>query len=100
MARRCCRAKFRTGTALQDEILTNNPIKFTQEPSILRSASITFDALNAMPSSNLDAKMNRTVDVAFERRMRLYLYLIVALGMCLRLAYFSLDIGGSHTFRQ
>jgi hypothetical protein len=44
--------------------------------------------------------MNRTVDVSFERRMRLYLYLIVALGLCLRLVYFSEDIGGSHTFRQ
>ena len=44
--------------------------------------------------------MNRSVDVAFERRMRLYLYLIVALGMCLRLVYFSEEIGGSHTFRQ
>jgi hypothetical protein len=44
--------------------------------------------------------MNRTVDTLFERRMRLYLYLIVALGLCLRLVYFSEDIGGSHTFRQ
>ncbi|MGB6394915.1 MAG: hypothetical protein WBF73_04445 [Bradyrhizobium sp.] len=44
--------------------------------------------------------MNRTVDVSFERRMRLYLYLIVALGLCLRLVYFSSEIGGSHTFRQ
>jgi hypothetical protein len=44
--------------------------------------------------------MNRTVDVSFERRMRLYLYLVVALGLCLRLVYFSSEIGGSHTFRQ
>ena len=44
--------------------------------------------------------MARTVDPSFERRMRLYLYLIVALGLCLRLVYFSEEIGGSHTFRQ
>jgi len=44
--------------------------------------------------------MNGTIDVPFERRMRQYLYLIVALGVCLRLVYFSSDIGGSHTFRQ
>jgi hypothetical protein len=31
---------------------------------------------------------------------RLYLYLIIAFGLCLRLVYFSEDIGGSHTFRQ
>jgi hypothetical protein len=31
---------------------------------------------------------------------RLYLYLIIAFGVCLRLVYFSGDIGGSHTFRQ
>jgi Dolichyl-phosphate-mannose-protein mannosyltransferase len=44
--------------------------------------------------------MAGTADPSFERRMRLYLYLIVALGLCLRLVYFSSDIGGSHTFRQ
>src|SRR5437667_4291685 len=35
-----------------------------------------------------------------DRQIRLYLYLIIALGLCLRLVYFSEDIGGSHTFRQ
>src|SRR5438270_12527807 len=44
--------------------------------------------------------MARAADPSFARRMRLYLYLIVALGICLRLVYFSEDIGGSHTFRQ
>jgi hypothetical protein len=44
--------------------------------------------------------MAGTADPSFERRMRPYLYLIVALGLCLRLVYFSSDIGGSHTFRQ
>ena len=32
--------------------------------------------------------------------MRLYLYLIIAFGVCLRMVYFSQEIGGSHTFRQ
>ncbi len=32
--------------------------------------------------------------------MRPYLFLIIALGLCLRLVYFSEEIGGSHTFRQ
>jgi len=32
--------------------------------------------------------------------MRLYLFLIIAFGVCLRMAYFSQEIGGSHTFRQ
>ena len=34
------------------------------------------------------------------RQMRLYLFLVIALGMSLRMVYFSEDIGGSHTFRQ
>src|SRR5436853_1036799 len=44
--------------------------------------------------------MARAADPSFARRMRLYLYLIVAFGLCLRMVYFSEDIGGSHTFRQ
>jgi hypothetical protein len=44
--------------------------------------------------------MTNTSDLPLDRRMRPYLFLIVALGMCLRLVYFSEDIGGSHTFRQ
>jgi hypothetical protein len=44
--------------------------------------------------------MANTADLSLDRRMRPYLFLIIALGMCLRLVYFSEDIGGSHTFRQ
>jgi hypothetical protein len=32
--------------------------------------------------------------------MRTYLFLIIAFGVCLRMVYFSQEIGGSHTFRQ
>src|SRR4051812_422381 len=34
------------------------------------------------------------------RQTKFYLYLIIAFGLCLRMVYFSQDIGGSHTFRQ
>jgi hypothetical protein len=44
--------------------------------------------------------MTNTAELSPARRMRPYLFLIIALGMCLRLVYFSEDIGGSHTFRQ
>jgi MFS family permease len=44
--------------------------------------------------------MVNSPDPSADRRMRPYLFLIIALGMCLRLVYFSEDIGGSHTFRQ
>jgi hypothetical protein len=33
-------------------------------------------------------------------RVRPYLFLIIAFGVCLRMVYFSQEIGGSHTFRQ
>jgi hypothetical protein len=46
------------------------------------------------------AIMTDTSNLPLARRMRPYLFLIIALGMCLRLVYFSEDIGGSHTFRQ
>jgi hypothetical protein len=32
--------------------------------------------------------------------MRPYLFLIIAFGVCLRMVYFSQEIGGSHTIRQ
>lgn len=44
--------------------------------------------------------MTNAVALSADRQTRLYLYLIIALGLCLRLVYFSEDIGGSHTFRQ
>jgi len=44
--------------------------------------------------------MTNAAALTFDRQTRLYLYLIIALGLCLRLVYFSEDIGGSHTFRQ
>jgi hypothetical protein len=44
--------------------------------------------------------MINTAELSPAHRMRPYLYLIIALGMCLRLVYFSEDIGGSHTFRH
>ena len=44
--------------------------------------------------------MATTAELSLDRRVRPYLFLIIALGMCLRLVYFSEDIGGSHTFRQ
>jgi len=44
--------------------------------------------------------MTNAAALTADRQKRLYLYLIIALGLCLRLVYFSEDIGGSHTFRQ
>jgi len=44
--------------------------------------------------------MTNAPALAPDRQKRLYLYLIIAFGLCLRLVYFSEDIGGSHTFRQ
>ena len=44
--------------------------------------------------------MTAIAELSPDRRIRPYLFLIIALGMCLRLVYFSEDIGGSHTFRQ
>ncbi len=44
--------------------------------------------------------MTSTAALSADRQTRLYLYLIIAFGLCLRLVYFSEDIGGSHTFRQ
>jgi len=44
--------------------------------------------------------MTNAPALAPDRQTRLYLYLIIAFGLCLRLVYFSEDIGGSHTFRQ
>src|SRR3954447_10931629 len=44
--------------------------------------------------------MTNAVAPTANRQTRLYLYLIIAFGLCLRLVYFSEDIGGSHTFRQ
>src|ERR1700726_2687591 len=44
--------------------------------------------------------MTNTAELSPDHRIRPYLFLIIALGMCLRLVYFSEDIGGSHTFRQ
>jgi hypothetical protein len=44
--------------------------------------------------------MAATAELPLAHRMRPYLLLIIALGMCLRLVYFSEEIGGSHTFRQ
>ncbi len=35
-----------------------------------------------------------------DRQFRCWLFLVIAFGLCLRLVYFSEDIGGSHTFRQ
>jgi hypothetical protein len=46
------------------------------------------------------AEMTNAAALTADRQTRLYLYLIVAFGLCLRLVYFSEDIGGSHTFRQ
>jgi hypothetical protein len=43
---------------------------------------------------------NKIATSSPDHRARLYLYLIIAFGLCLRLVYFSGDIGGSHTFRQ
>jgi hypothetical protein len=42
----------------------------------------------------------RLRDCRPSRRVRLYLFLIIAFGLCLRVVYFSQEIGGSHTFRQ
>src|SRR3954447_25850715 len=44
--------------------------------------------------------MTNATALTAHRQTRLYLYLIIAFGLCLRLVYFSEDIGGSHTFRQ
>jgi hypothetical protein len=44
--------------------------------------------------------MTNAAALTADRQRRLYLYLIIAFGLCLRLVYFSEDIGGSHTFRQ
>src|SRR5512142_3183630 len=44
--------------------------------------------------------MTNAAALTVDRQTRLYLYLIIAFGLCLRLVYFSEDIGGSHTFRQ
>ena len=44
--------------------------------------------------------MTNAAALPADRQTRLYLYLIIAFGLCLRLVYFSEDIGGSHTFRQ
>ena len=44
--------------------------------------------------------MTNAAALTADRQTRLYLYLIIAFGLCLRLVYFSEDIGGSHTFRQ
>ena len=38
--------------------------------------------------------------IPLSRRIRPYLFLIIAFGVCLRMVYFSEEIGGSHTFRQ
>jgi hypothetical protein len=47
--------------------------------------------------------MTQTPDIAAplrNRSIKLWLLLIIAFGICLRMVYFSSEIGGSHTFRQ
>src|SRR5690348_18479082 len=44
--------------------------------------------------------MTNAAALTANRQTRLYLYLVIAFGLCLRLVYFSEDIGGSHVFRQ